>query len=148
MTKYDECSWAEYDSAAEYLAKRGLTGKAGDPLPALLSTACLEAINEDEEAFQERVRKTAYALAMELALEQSTAQRWPDRLPDWFRAQCEDLLAANTAMAEKLNRLRDLCEHVRADHLIANPASQFPEDGLLAVKRIELILGSWGLPTK
>mgnify|MGYP001560793340 CR=1 FL=1 len=56
---------AEYDAAATWCAKRGLKGACGDPLPGLLSVSVLDAINEDPEAFEDRVRATAYALAME-----------------------------------------------------------------------------------
>lgn len=57
--------WAEYDSAAEWCAKRELAGKVGDPLPVGLSTGAKQLIDNDPEAFQDRVRSTAYALAME-----------------------------------------------------------------------------------
>jgi len=57
--------WNEYDSAAEWCAKRGLKGAIGDPLPNLMSGATVDEINEHPEEFQERVRMTAYALAME-----------------------------------------------------------------------------------
>ena len=56
--------WNEYDSAAEWCAKRGLSGKTGDPLPNLMSAATVNEINEHPEEFAERVRMTAYALAM------------------------------------------------------------------------------------
>jgi len=54
----------EYESAAGYLAARGLTGKLGDPLPMGLSVDCLDAINCNPEDFQRRVCDYAYALAM------------------------------------------------------------------------------------
>jgi len=57
--------WAEYDSAAEWCAKRGLKGNEGDRLPTGLSDAVLSEINDHPEAFAERIRATAYALAME-----------------------------------------------------------------------------------
>ena len=56
--------WAEYDSAAEWCAKRN-KGKYGDVLPYLLSAECFQAINADPDAFTERVRAVAYRLAME-----------------------------------------------------------------------------------
>jgi hypothetical protein len=56
--------WIEYDNAAEWCAKRGLKGKIGDPLPNLMSKAAVDLINEDPEAFEQRVRGTAYAIAM------------------------------------------------------------------------------------
>lgn len=57
--------WTEYDAAAKYLARRGLKGEIGDPLPNLMSTEAVELINADPEAFADRVRLTAYAIAME-----------------------------------------------------------------------------------
>lgn len=57
--------WAEYDSAADWCAKRGLQGAAGDPLPENLSAVVFAAINEDPEAFARRVREAAYAIARE-----------------------------------------------------------------------------------
>jgi hypothetical protein len=57
---------AEYDAAAHWCALRGLTGKVGDPLPRNMGNdGALRYINADPEAFQERVRQCAYALAME-----------------------------------------------------------------------------------
>lgn len=55
--------WSEYDSAAEWCAKRGIRGNVGDRLPLNLSGLCLNLIAEDPEAFAERIRATAYALA-------------------------------------------------------------------------------------
>jgi hypothetical protein len=60
----DAWDLAEYDDAAEWCAKRGWKGRAGDPLPPLLSDAVYIEIREHPEEFQERVRATAYALAM------------------------------------------------------------------------------------
>lgn len=57
--------WREYDFCAEWCAKRGLTGKVGEPLPELLSDDVFALINDDTDAFAERVRSMAYALAME-----------------------------------------------------------------------------------
>ena len=57
-------AWAEYDSAAKYLADKGLTGAPGDPLPALLSTEVHNLVNDDIEAFQQRVNDFAYANSM------------------------------------------------------------------------------------
>jgi len=56
--------WIEYDGAAMWCAERGLKGKAGDPLPTLMSSEACELINDDPEAFEARVRATAYAIAM------------------------------------------------------------------------------------
>lgn len=58
-------SWAEYDSAAEWCAKRGLSGATGTPLPSMLSQAVLREINYDPDAFARRVRECAYQRAGE-----------------------------------------------------------------------------------
>lgn len=58
-------SWCAYDRVAEDLARKGLTGKIGDPLPANLSGHVLNLINDDPEAFGRRVRQIAYMRAME-----------------------------------------------------------------------------------
>jgi hypothetical protein len=56
----------EYDGAAQWCAQRGLTGKVGDPLLANMSASgALKYINADPEAFEQRVKEFAYALAME-----------------------------------------------------------------------------------
>lgn len=55
----------EYDSAAEWCAKRGLRGVIGDPLPPNLSASAMMEIAFDSDAFECRVRETAYMLAME-----------------------------------------------------------------------------------
>lgn len=55
----------EYDYAAEWCARNGHDGKAGSPLPDLLSGECCAAIDNDPEAFADRVRECAYALASE-----------------------------------------------------------------------------------
>lgn len=60
----DASTWREYDHAALDLAKKGLKGKPGDPLPNFMSVECVALINEDPEAFERRVRESAYALAM------------------------------------------------------------------------------------
>jgi hypothetical protein len=62
-TLYD--FWPEYDAAAEDLARRGLKGALGDPLPYAMGAVCLEAINLDIPAFQQRVADFAYAHAMQ-----------------------------------------------------------------------------------
>ena len=54
-----------YDDVALWCAKRGLTGKMGDPLPNLLSEDIVKLINDDPDAFQDRVKQCAYALAMD-----------------------------------------------------------------------------------
>lgn len=56
--------WIEYDAAALWCAKRKIAGGVGDPLPNLLSAGAKLLIDADPEAFQERVRMTAYAEAM------------------------------------------------------------------------------------
>lgn len=58
------CVWLEYDAAAEWCAKRGYSGGNGDPLPTLISSECYYEIQKDPEAFERRVRETAYAIAM------------------------------------------------------------------------------------
>lgn len=56
----------EYDSAAEWCARRDLKGEIGDSLPLNMDPdGALKYINADPEAFQERVRQCAYALSME-----------------------------------------------------------------------------------
>lgn len=57
---------SEYDAAAEYCARLGLTGEVGDPLPPNMdSDGALWWINAAPEAFQQRVRECAYWIAME-----------------------------------------------------------------------------------
>jgi|ERR1700677_3135923 len=60
----ESLAWNTYDSCAEWQAKRGFTGAIGDPLPELLSGCVLKLINDDPEAFQNRVRQCAYAMSM------------------------------------------------------------------------------------
>ena len=57
--------WAEYHEAAVCLARRGLTGDEGDPLPDLISETAENLIDDDLEAFKEHVRAAADLLAME-----------------------------------------------------------------------------------
>lgn len=57
--------WLAYDAAALDLAHKGLTGSIGDPLPLCMDAETVQLINDDLEAFQLRVRQSAYALAME-----------------------------------------------------------------------------------
>lgn len=64
-TSNDAAAWTEYDNAADDMAKRGLKGEIGDPLPMNMTPEAVALINEDLEAFQERVRLSAYAQAME-----------------------------------------------------------------------------------
>jgi hypothetical protein len=59
-----ESWWVDYDGAAEWCAQHGHEGNAGDPLPDGLSGEVALAIEEDREAFQERVKAFAYAIAM------------------------------------------------------------------------------------
>ena len=54
----------EFEWAAEDLARKGLTGKDGDPLPNLMSIQGVEYINDHRDDFQQRIRQCAYALAM------------------------------------------------------------------------------------
>lgn len=61
----DEIALAnEYEDAAEWVARRGLKGANGDPLPPL-SQEVWEQINADLNNFQDCVRRHAYAMAME-----------------------------------------------------------------------------------
>jgi hypothetical protein len=53
--------WEEYDRAASDLARKGLTGAKGDPLPNLMTPEAVSLINSDPEAFQQRVKGFAYA---------------------------------------------------------------------------------------
>ena len=62
---YETARAEEYEQAAEWCARRSLSGKIGDPLPSPLASEVVEAINADPEAFQERVRLHCYALAMD-----------------------------------------------------------------------------------
>ena len=57
--------WIEYDAAADWCARRSIAGRIGDSLPMNVSAECLSLINDDPEAFAERVRETAYANAQE-----------------------------------------------------------------------------------
>jgi hypothetical protein len=54
----------EYEWAAEDLAKKGLKGVVGDPLPLMMSVEAVALINADPDAFEKRVRENAYAIAM------------------------------------------------------------------------------------
>lgn len=65
MIAANDDDWTEYDDAALWCARRGHKGCEGEPLPAMLSKATLDKINADPEAFEQRVRDTAYGLAME-----------------------------------------------------------------------------------
>ena len=54
-----------YDAAAEYCAARGIVALYEDQLPEHLAPAVWDAIVFDLDAFNEHVRMTAYARAME-----------------------------------------------------------------------------------
>ncbi len=69
--------WMEYDAAASELARKGLKGAIGDPLPNLMSAETVALINADPEAFERRVRAFAYAQAMEQVAERE-AQAYED----------------------------------------------------------------------
>lgn len=62
---YQARLWAEYDAAAKWCAQRRYSGGAGSPLPEAISVDVCDLIDQDIEAFQERVRATAYMLARE-----------------------------------------------------------------------------------
>lgn len=64
---YTFAEWQEYDRICEDMARRGLTGKIGDPLPNLISKNMHDFIQYDPESFQERIRAHAYRQAMEKA---------------------------------------------------------------------------------
>jgi hypothetical protein len=51
----DRNFWQEFDSAAEWSAKRGYRGKIGDPLPEFISARLARYINEYPEGFANRV---------------------------------------------------------------------------------------------
>lgn len=57
-------AWFEYDNAALDMARKGLAGHCGHPLPANMTPEAVSLINDDPEAFQRRVRQSAYALTM------------------------------------------------------------------------------------
>jgi len=63
--KREAAMWGEYDAAAEWCARHGSKGGIGDRLPEMISRRVYDLILADVEAFQERVRATAYAIAME-----------------------------------------------------------------------------------
>jgi len=54
----------EYDRIALDMARKGLRGVDGDPLPEGISGEVYWFIFEDQEAFQKRIRESAYMLAM------------------------------------------------------------------------------------
>lgn len=60
----DSPLWNLYDAVAECMAKRGLSGKIGDPLPNLMDARVVDLINADPESFERRVREMAYGLSM------------------------------------------------------------------------------------
>lgn len=83
-SEYDK-AWDEYDSAAEYLAKRGRKGLAGEALPEGLSDRTARLIDEDPEAFARRVREYAYAQGME-STERGQSRPGPGCYTDWHEA--------------------------------------------------------------
>lgn len=60
-------AWVEYDHIAKWCAQRNIAGKQDDELPPGISVMCHDLINDDIDAFQQRVRLTAYALKMQEA---------------------------------------------------------------------------------
>lgn len=58
-------AWREYDMAARWCAERGLTGERGSKLPFAMTVRVVELIDDDPDAFSERVRAMAYARAMQ-----------------------------------------------------------------------------------
>lgn len=77
-------AWKEYDNIAADMARKGLTGAAGDPLPNLISRQAFAIINDDLDAFAKRVRAFAYAQAMERT-EPDEPDDSPNRCPDCER---------------------------------------------------------------
>lgn len=67
----NSAAWNEYDSAADYLAARGLTTISVDSmftsLPDGMSAVAVGLITEDPDAFMRHVRAFAYARAMQNA---------------------------------------------------------------------------------
>ena len=59
-----KAAWQEYDYAADWCARRGLRGGIGDRLPEGLSEKAKSFIDDDPEAFEQRVTDFAYATAM------------------------------------------------------------------------------------
>ena len=62
MTHFD--AWTEYDYLAEWCAKHGKDGSFGTVLPDGVSAQAMDLINEDVDAFMERVRSFRYAQCM------------------------------------------------------------------------------------
>ena len=62
----EECekAWAEYQHAADDLARSGRSGAIGDPLPQNMSAKAVRFIDDDPEAFEREVRRCKYARAM------------------------------------------------------------------------------------
>lgn len=60
----ERLAWHEYDLAAEWCAKNGSSGEVGSELPANISARTKRLIDNDTDAFADRVRLTAYAIAM------------------------------------------------------------------------------------
>jgi len=65
MSDYEMAAWAELDAAADWCAARGFTGGVGTPRPHGLSVGASALVDDDPDAFAERVREHAYARAME-----------------------------------------------------------------------------------
>lgn len=86
--------WAEYDSAAEWCARRGLTGDYNDPLPENISAEATALINADPEAFTGRVSDTAYMLACEATEARCALRRVSRARIDWARALGTDFHGA------------------------------------------------------
>ncbi len=61
----EDIMWHEYDNAARDLARKGLKGDIGDPLPLNMCKAACDLIDADPEAFQKRVRAFAYGESMD-----------------------------------------------------------------------------------
>lgn len=79
---YSKDFWSEYDSAAEWCAKRGLKGIVGDSLPESISDNVAREIYDHREEFEQRVRDTAYGLAMEARADLKRSIRLGQQIAD------------------------------------------------------------------
>ena len=66
--------WKEYDLVCEYMAKHD------NNMPDLISESCMRLINEDTDAFMDRVNCYAYARSMEKPMMPEEQRRFVDAL--------------------------------------------------------------------
>lgn len=64
-TRCEYAKWKEYDMLAKWCAKHGVTGGNGTVLPDYIGADTMDEINADIEAFERRVRESAYMVARE-----------------------------------------------------------------------------------